>query len=117
VSGPSCFDLVAPLKSVPHYRFTCRSAGGFAAYSKENPMNTTDQQALAALNALAYDGVVAISARRLAEHIGRTRETASKSLGRLIRGRYVVRLSAGRGVQSARYRVLPKAGRRTCTKP
>lgn len=71
-------------------------------------MNTTDQQTLAALNALAYGGVVAISARRLAENIGRTRETASKSLGRLIRGRYIERLSTGRGVQSARYRVLPK---------
>lgn len=72
-------------------------------------MNTTDQASLAALNALAYDGVVAISSRRLAEEIGRTRNTASQSLLRLIKGRYIVRLSAGRGVQSARYRVLARS--------
>lgn len=69
-------------------------------------MNRTDQVSLAALEALAVDGVVAISARRLAEYIGRTKETASKSLARLIKGRHIVRLRAGRGVQSARYRVL-----------
>ncbi|WCI09671.1 hypothetical protein PJ267_09235 [Arthrobacter sp. OVS8] len=69
-------------------------------------MNTTDQESLAALEALAHDGVVAISSRHLAEHIGRTRETASKSLGRLVTGGYIEIVRAGRGVQSARYRVL-----------
>lgn len=71
-------------------------------------MNTTDQASLAALEALASDGVVAISARRLAEHIGRTRETASKSLGRLLKGGYIALMRTGKGVQSARYRVLPR---------
>jgi hypothetical protein len=74
-------------------------------------MNTTDQASLAALEALAYDGVVAISARHLAEHIGRTRETASKSLGRLIKDRHIELVRAGRGVQSARYRLLPEANK------
>lgn len=69
-------------------------------------MNTTDQASLAALEALASNGVVAISARHLAEHIGRTRETASKSLGRLIKGGHIEVLRSGRGVQSSRYRLL-----------
>jgi hypothetical protein len=69
-------------------------------------VNTTDQASLAALEALAYDGVVAISSRRLAEDIGRTRETASKSLGRLLKGGHIELVRTGRGVQSARYRVL-----------
>lgn len=76
---------------------------------ERNPMNTTDQASLAALEALAYDGVVAISARRLAEHIGRTRETASKSLARLVKARRIELVRTGRGVQSARYRVLSSA--------
>jgi DNA-binding transcriptional ArsR family regulator len=60
------------------------------------------------MDALAYDGVVAISARRLAEHIGRSRETASKSLGRLRRDGHIELVRTGRGVQSARYRVLSR---------
>lgn len=64
---------------------------------------------MAALEALASNGVVAISARHLAEHIGRTRETASKSLGRLIKGRHIEILRPGRGVQSGRYRLLTEA--------
>lgn len=72
----------------------------------KTPMNTTDQTSLAALEALAYDGVVAISSRRLAENIGRSRDTAAKSLGRLIKGGHIELVRTGRGVQSARYRVL-----------
>jgi hypothetical protein len=69
-------------------------------------MNPTDQASLAALKALAHNGVVAISSRRLAEDIGRSRDTASKSLGRLIKGGYIEVVRTGRGLQSARYRVL-----------
>lgn len=69
-------------------------------------MNATDQASLAALKALAHNGVVAISSRRLAEDIGRSRDTASKSLGRLIKGGYIEVVRTGRGLQSARYRVL-----------
>lgn len=72
-------------------------------------MNTTDQESLVALRSLATEGVVAISARHLAEHIGRSRETASKSLGRLIKGGHIEILRPGRGVQSARYRLLTEA--------
>jgi hypothetical protein len=75
---------------------------------KNSPMNTTDQASLAVLTALAHDGVVAISSRRLAENIGRTRETASKSLGRLLKGGHIELVRTSRGVQSARYRVLPR---------
>jgi DNA-binding Lrp family transcriptional regulator len=74
-------------------------------------MNTTDQESLAAMDALAYDGVVAISSRRLAEHIGRTRETASKSLRRLRRDGHIELVRTGRGVQSSRYRMLSRPGK------
>jgi hypothetical protein len=71
-------------------------------------MNATDQATLAALQELAVDGVVIISVRRVAEHIGRSRETASKSLWRLIQAERIERVQAGRGVQSGRYRVLSR---------
>jgi DNA-binding Lrp family transcriptional regulator len=71
-------------------------------------MNATDQATLAALEELAVDGVVVISVRRVAEHIGRSRETASKSLWRLIQAERIERVKAGRGVQSGRYRVLSR---------
>jgi hypothetical protein len=71
-------------------------------------MNATDQATLAALEELAVDGVAIISVRRVAEHIGRSRETASKSLWRLIQAERIERVKAGRGVQSGRYRVLSK---------
>jgi DNA-binding Lrp family transcriptional regulator len=74
-------------------------------------MNTTDQRSLATLEALAHDGVVAISSRHLAEHVGRSKETASKSLWRLIGAGHIERVKAGRGVQSARYRVLSSPGK------
>ncbi|MGA9223607.1 MAG: hypothetical protein WBZ57_20645, partial [Pseudomonas graminis] len=74
----------------------------------KGPMNATDQATLAALEELAIDGVVIISVRRVAEHVGRTRETASKSLWRLIRAGRIERIQVGRGVRSARYRVLSR---------
>jgi hypothetical protein len=68
-------------------------------------MNSTDQTTLAALQDLATDGVAVVSVRRLAEIVGRTGVTASKSLGRLIRTGKIERVTAGRGVRSGRYRV------------
>jgi DNA-binding Lrp family transcriptional regulator len=68
-------------------------------------MNPTDQTTLAALQELATDGVATVSVRRLAEIVGRTRETASKSLWRLLRDGKIERVTAGRGVRSGRYRV------------
>src|SRR4051812_8533929 len=71
-------------------------------------MNPTDQTTLAALQELATDGVVTVSVRRLAEIVGRTRATAFRSLGRLLKVGHIVQLRAGRGVQSGRYRVLSR---------
>lgn len=68
-------------------------------------MNATDQITLAALQELATDGVAVVSVRRLAEIVGRTRETASKSLWRLLQAGRIERVTAGRGVRSGRYRV------------
>jgi hypothetical protein len=74
-------------------------------------MNATDQATLAALEELAVDGVVVVSVRRLAEYVGRSRETASKSLWRLIGAERIERIQTGRGVQSGRYRVLSRPGK------
>lgn len=76
-------------------------------------MNATDQATLAALEELAIDGVATVSVRRLAEYVGRTRATASRSLGRLMKGRHIIQRSAGRGVQSGRYRVLSRPDKPT----
>jgi hypothetical protein len=76
-------------------------------------MNATDQATLAALHELAIDGVAIVSVRRLAESVGRTRATASRSLGRLMKGHHIVQQSAGRGVQSGRYRVLSRPDKPT----
>lgn len=86
-----------------------RSAGGSRLAPERHFVNTTDQEALAALRALATDGVVSISARRLAEHIGRTWETASKSLKRLTKEGHIELLRRGRGVQSSRYSLRGEA--------
>ncbi len=71
-------------------------------------MNPTDQTTLAALQELATDGVVTVSVRRLAEIVGRTRATAFRSLGRLLKVGHIVQFGAGRGVQSGRYRVISR---------
>lgn len=68
-------------------------------------LNATDRATMAALEELAIDGVVSVSVRRLAEYVGRGRETVSKSLWRLIRAGRIKRLSGGRGLQSGRYGV------------
>lgn len=68
-------------------------------------MNATDQATLAALQELSVDGVAVVSVRRLAEIVGRTRATAARSLGRLVKGGEIVRLEGGRGLQSGRYGV------------
>jgi hypothetical protein len=68
-------------------------------------MNATDQATLAALGELANDGIAVVSVRRLAEIVGRSRATASRSLGRLMRAGHIVQQSAGRGLQSGRYRL------------
>lgn len=73
-------------------------------------MNPTDQTTLAALHELATDGVATVSVRRLAEIVGRTRETASKSLWRLLKDGKIERVTAGRGVRSGRYRVHSQPG-------
>lgn len=70
-------------------------------------MNVTDQATLKTLQAQAVDGVVAISARYLAEQIGRTKGTASASLIRLIKAGHIELLREGRGLQPHRYRMLP----------
>ncbi len=69
-------------------------------------MNATDQATLKALTALAVDGVVAISTRRLAEEIGRSRTTAGTSLSRLSATGQIEKLRRGSGLQSSRYRLL-----------
>lgn len=71
-------------------------------------MNATDQAVMAALEKLAIGGVATVSVRRLAEYVGRSRETASKSVGRLVAAGRIVRMSAGRGLQSGRYGVPPR---------
>lgn len=71
-------------------------------------MNVTDRMTLQTLTTMAVDGVVAISTRRLAEEIGRSRTTAGKSLLRLTVGGQVEKLRRGSGLQSSRYRLLSK---------
>lgn len=68
-------------------------------------LNATDRATMAALEELAIDGVAVVSVRRLAEYVGRGRETVSKSLWRLINSGHIVRLSGGKGLQSGRYGV------------
>lgn len=73
-------------------------------------MNVTDRATLATLTALAVDGVVAISTRRLAEEIGRSRTTAGTSLSRLTMAGQIKKLRRGSGLQSSRYRLLSGKG-------
>lgn len=70
-------------------------------------MNVTDQATLKALQAQAIDGVATVSARYLAEQIGRSKATASSSLIRLMKAGRIELLRKGRGLQPHRYRMLP----------
>lgn len=69
-------------------------------------MNATDNASLRALQDVATDGVAAVSTRRLAELIGRTRSTAAASLQRHIAQGRVERISGGSGVRMGRYRII-----------
>jgi len=81
-------------------------------------LNSTDQLTLTILQSIAVDGVATISNRHLAELVGRTRETANKSLQRLMAAEAIGHIATGKGVRSGRYRV-PSAEenlRKTLTK-
>lgn len=69
-------------------------------------MNPTDYATFAALQSISIDGVAAVSTRRLAETVGRTRSTVAASLQRHIQRERIAKISGGRGVRMGRYRVL-----------
>ena len=77
-------------------------------------MNATDQISLAVLQKIAVDGVAAISTRRLAEEIGRSRATAAASLQRHIRRGDIGQISGGRGIGMGRYRVPSEEAQNLC---
>lgn len=81
-------------------------------------LNSTDQLTLAILQNIAVNGEVTISNRKLAEHIGRTQETANKSLQRLMGAEEIGHIATGKGVRSGRYLVpaVDENLRRTLTK-